>query len=120
MSLAQSAASARATPGRGAGLRIFLVGLIGFLTLVDLFAAQALLPTLVAAYHVTPAAMGAAVNASTMGMAAAGLVVALLSHRIPRAQGVWVALAVLAIPTALLAFAPSPAVFTALRIVQGC
>lgn len=96
-----------------------LIGLIGFLTLVDLFAAQALLPTLVKTYHVTPSAMGVAVNASTLGMAVAGLAVALVSHRIPRRAGIWASLALLAIPTTLLAFAPSLAAFTALRICQG-
>jgi len=100
-------------------LRQILIGLIGFLTLVDLFAAQAILPTLARTYHVAPSAMGVAVNASTVGMAVSGLVVALVSHRLPRRGGVWVSLALLAIPTTLLAHAPNLAVFTALRIVQG-
>src|SRR2546425_7999533 len=90
-----------------AALRTFIVGLIGFLTLVDLFAAQALLPTLARAYHVAPASMGLAVNASTFGMAASGLIVALISHRLPRRTGICVALALLAIPTLGLAFAPN-------------
>lgn len=96
-----------------------VVGLIGFLTLVDLFAAQAILPTLARMYDVGPSAMGVAVNASTIGMAAAGLVVALISHRLPRRGGIWVSLALLSIPTVLLAHAPDLATFTALRIVQG-
>jgi predicted MFS family arabinose efflux permease len=86
---------------------------------VDLFAAQAILPTLTRVYRVTPAAMGFAVNASTIGMAAAGLLVALFSHKIPRRDGVWVSLALLALPTVALAAAPDLATFTALRIVQG-
>lgn len=100
-------------------LRRALIGLIGFLTLVDLFAAQAILPTLAKMYGVTPSAMGVAVNASTIGMAAAGLVVALISHRLPRRGGIWISLALLAIPTTLLAHAPDLATFTALRIAQG-
>lgn len=100
-------------------LRRAVIGLIGFLTLVDLFAAQAILPTLAQVYGVSPSAMGVAVNASTIGMAAAGLVVALISHRLPRRGGIWVSLALLAIPTALLAHAPDLATFTALRIAQG-
>jgi YNFM family putative membrane transporter len=99
--------------------RRVLIGLIGFLTLVDLFAAQAILPTLAKMYGVAPSAMGVAVNASTFGMAAAGLVVALISHRLPRRGGIWVSLALLAIPTTLLAHAPDLATFTALRVVQG-
>ena len=100
-------------------LRRAIIGLIGFLTLVDLFAAQAILPTLAAMYEVAPSAMGVAVNASTIGMAAAGLVVALVSHRLPRRGGIWASLALLSIPTVLLAHAPDLATFTALRIVQG-
>lgn len=100
-------------------LRRTIIGLIGFLTLVDLFAAQAILPTLAEMYGVSRSAMGVAVNASTIGMAAAGLVVALISHRLPRRGGIWVSLALLAIPTVLLAHAPDLATFTALRIAQG-
>jgi predicted MFS family arabinose efflux permease len=99
--------------------RVVVVGLIGFLTLVDLFATQAILPSLARAYRVSPAAMGFAVNASTIGMAAAGLIVALASGRLPRRTGVWIALALLAAPTLLLAFAPDLGAFTALRIAQG-
>lgn len=96
-----------------------IIGFIGFLTLVDLFAAQAILPTLVKTYHVTPGAMGLAVNASTLGMAIAGLVVSLISGGINRRRGIYLCLAVLAIPTTLLGFAPNLAVFAILRIVQG-
>jgi MFS transporter, YNFM family, putative membrane transport protein len=99
--------------------RNFTVALMAFLTLVDLFATQAILPTLARAYQVTPAAMGLAVNASTIGMAVAGLAMALFGRRIDRRLGVIVSLAVLAVPTAALAVAPDLATFTALRIVQG-
>jgi predicted MFS family arabinose efflux permease len=99
--------------------RTIVIGLTAFLTVVDLFATQAILPSLAQAYHVTPAAMGFAVNASTMGMGIAGLVVAFFSRRIDRRLGVLVSLCVLAIPTALLAVAPNLTVFTILRITQG-
>ena len=46
--------------------RTIVIGLTAFLTVVDLFATQAILPSLTKAYHVTPAAMGLAVNASTL------------------------------------------------------
>lgn len=87
-------------------LRSFIIGLTAFLTVVDLFATQAILPSLTGAYGVTPAAMGFAVNASTMGMAIAGLGVAFFSHWIDRRLGILISLALLAIPTALLAIAP--------------
>jgi predicted MFS family arabinose efflux permease len=100
-------------------VRNFLIGLAAFLTLVDLFATQAILPALAAAYGVKPAAMGLAVNASTLGMAVGALAVAFFSRHIDRRLGTVVALALLAVPTALLASAPDPASFAALRIAQG-
>jgi YNFM family putative membrane transporter len=100
-------------------LRAFTIGLTAFLTVVDLFATQAILPALTSAYGVTPAAMGFAVNASTIGMALGGLAVALLGLRLDRRSGILVSLALLAIPTALLSTLPSLPLFTLLRIVQG-
>ena len=99
--------------------RTIVIGLTAFLTVVDLFATQAILPTLTRAYQTTPAAMGFAVNASTMGMAVAGLGISLFSQRIDRRLGILVSLALLSIPTALLAHAPDLAAFTALRVLQG-
>lgn len=96
-----------------------VIALIAFLTVVDLFATQALLPILAEHYRASPSSMGTAVNASTIGMAVAGLVVGLFSRRIDRRRGVVASLALLALPTACLAAAPDLAVFTALRIVQG-
>ncbi len=104
---------------RSRARRLLVIGIISFLTLVDLFAGQAILPLLVHVYHTTPAMMGFAVNASTIGMAAAGIVVALVSRRLNRRRGIWVSLALLGIPTTLLASAPSITTFMILRIVQG-
>jgi predicted MFS family arabinose efflux permease len=103
----------------GSGARTLVIGLIAFLTVVDLFATQAILPSLAQAYGVMPAAMGIAVNASTFGMAISGLAVAYLSRRIDRRFGVLASLALLSIPTALLAVAPDLTTFTLLRIAQG-
>lgn len=100
-------------------LRRFTVALIAFLTLVDLFATQAILPSLAAAYGVSPAGMGVAVNSSTFGMAVAGVLVAAFSRRINRRAGVALSLALLAIPTTLLAALPDLTIFTILRITQG-
>jgi predicted MFS family arabinose efflux permease len=103
----------------GIHLPNFVIGLTAFLTVVDLFATQAILPTLVRSYGVTPAAMGVAVNASTFGMAASGILVALFSHRINRRLGILASLVLLSIPTALLATMPILALFTLLRVAQG-
>ncbi len=107
------------THSPGVVLRSVIIGLTAFLTVVDLFATQAILPSLARHYQVTPAAMGFAVNATTMGMAAAGLIVGFFSPHIDRRLGILLSLAVLAIPTSLLASAPNLTVFTMLRIAQG-
>jgi MFS transporter, YNFM family, putative membrane transport protein len=103
----------------GAALRALIIGLTAFLTVVDLFATQAILPSLTKAYGVTPAAMGFAVNASTFGMAISGLAVGFLSPKIDRRTGVLLSLVILAIPTTLLASAPNLTVFAVLRVAQG-
>ena len=115
-----SAASMR--PGSRATLspfRFVLIATMAFLTVVDLFAAQAILPALRTAYGVSPAMMSTAVNASTIGMAIGGFATALLSSRIERRAGIVVALVLLAIPTAALATLPAIGLFTVLRVLQG-
>src|SRR5689334_16524474 len=97
--------AAEPAPAR-ASLRSLVIGLTAFLTLVDLFATQAILPRLAETYGVTPAAMSFAVNASTMGMAIAGLVIAFFARHLDRRLGILASLALLSIPTALLAVAP--------------
>lgn len=116
--IAMNAASSSDDAGR-ALWRNTAIALMALLTLVDLFATQAILPSLAARYQVGAAAMGLAVNASTFGMAAGALAMALFGTRIDRRRGVSLALALLAVPTLLLAYAPDLATFSALRIVQG-
>ncbi|MCA1454474.1 MFS transporter [Bradyrhizobium sp. BRP22] len=103
----------------GIALRSLVIGVTAFLTVVDLFATQAILPSLTRHYNVSPAAMSVAVNASTLGMAVAGLVIGMLSPHIDRRLGILVSLLLLAVPTNLLAVAPDLATFTVLRIAQG-
>ena len=69
--------------------------------MVDLFATQAILPSLARHYTYRPR-MGFAVNASTFGMAVSGLVVGFLAA-FDRRFGILVSLALLSVPTALLA-----------------
>jgi MFS family permease len=107
-------------PGSAAGLlRTLVVGLTAFLTVVDLFATQEILPVLTRAYHTTPATMSFAVNASTIGMAISGLAMALVGHRVDRRNGILLSLALLSVPTLLLATMPNLVLFAVLRIVQG-
>ena len=91
-------------PSRADGaLRFLLIATIAFLTLVDLFATQVIIPGLTQRYGVSPATMGAAVSACTFGMAAASLAVALLSDRIDRRLGIIPALSELLAGMALVA-----------------
>ena len=99
--------------------RSIIIGLLSFLTLIDLFGSQAILPRLTQLFDTDPASMGLAVNASTLGMAAAGLAVALFSRKIDRIKGIWISLALLAIPTALLGVIDDLTYFTWARIAQG-
>ncbi|MBH5400232.1 MFS transporter [Bradyrhizobium sp. CNPSo 4010] len=115
----KTAATTMEAHSPGLALRSLVIGLTAFLTVVDLFATQAILPSLTRHYGVTPAAMGFAVNASTFGMAAASLVVGFFSPHIDRRTGILLSLALLAVPTSLLAVAPNLTVFTALRVAQG-
>ena len=109
----------RAPLDRGVAARFAIVAAAAFFTLVDLFAAQAILPILALRYGTGPAATSLAVNASAVGMAVAGLGVALFGRRLEHRRGITIALGVLALPTLALAYAPSLMVFAALRFVQG-
>lgn len=102
-----------------AGLRNATIALMAFLTVVDLFATQAILPSLARFYSVSPATIGLAVNATTFGMAFGGLGVALFGHRIDRRRGVVASLVCLAVPTALLGTLPDLGTLAALRVLQG-
>ena len=99
--------------------RSLLIGVIGFLTLVDLFATQAILPSLAQVYGVKPSQIGVAANASTLGMAIAGLLVGAFSGSVERKRAISLSLLLLSVPTALLAFAPNLSLFALLRVVQG-
>src|SRR4029079_5485979 len=99
--------------------RSIINGLTAFLSLVDLFATQSILPSLAHHYGVSPAAMGFASNASAFGMAISGLAIGFFSASIDRRLGILASLVLLAIPTGLLASAPDLATFTLLRVAQG-
>ena len=82
----------------GAVLRFIVIALTAFLTVVDLFATQAILPVAHQALWRHAGAMGFAVNASTMGMAVSGLAVGYFSRSIDRRMGILLSLLVLADP----------------------
>jgi predicted MFS family arabinose efflux permease len=118
MSTAPSQAIAPTIPTLSAA-RSLLIAVIGFLTLVDLFATQAILPSLAVEYGVMPSEIGVAANATTLGMAIAGLLVGAFSANIERKRAITLSLLILSIPTATLAFAPNLTTFALLRVTQG-
>lgn len=99
--------------------RSVIISIVSFLTLIDLFGAQALLPQIIVAFRSDPGTAGFAVNAATLGMAVSGMTVAWFADRIDRKRGIWVCLALLSIPTALLSITHSIWIFMALRVIQG-
>ena len=99
--------------------RSTIIAVISFLTLIDLFGAQALLPQIIEAYKTNAGIAGVAVNAATLGMAVSGITVAWFADRIDRKRGIWICLALLAIPTAALCLTESIWAFMAFRILQG-
>jgi YNFM family putative membrane transporter len=118
--MADLATSFPATHPPGLSLRqSLLIAVIGFLTLVDLFATQAILPSLAQHYRVTAAEIGLAANATTLGMALSGLLFGAFSAALERKRAMTLCLFLLAIPTALLAFAPNLTIFAILRVMQG-
>jgi fucose permease len=88
MSIPATISSRTAARPLDPALRNLLIGTLAFLTVVDLFATQAILPKLRDHYGVSPAEIGLAVNAGTLGMALAGMFVALASDRLDRKRGV--------------------------------
>lgn len=100
-------------------LRTILIATIAFLTLVDLFAMQAVLPSLIERFQVDASAMGVAVNASTIGMAIASLAVSIVGEKIDRRRGIALSLLLLSLPTFLLAGTHELPLFAGLRITQG-
>lgn len=96
-----------------------VIATIAFLTLIDLFGAQALLPVLVVTYETSPAMMGLAVNACTIGMAVAGLAIAVFGRELNRRRWIATSLAALSIATALLGVVDDIRLFALLRVIQG-
>ena len=98
---------------------LVIVGLSAFFTLADLFGPHAIAPVLAHAFATSTPRIGVAINAAIAGMMTAGLLSSLFADRIGRKPAMVGALALLAVPTALLAFCADLTVFEVLRIAQG-
>ena len=95
------------------------VGAAGFGALLNLYAPQAILPTLAAEFHAAPAVLGLTISSTTLAVAACGPFAGALADRLGRKRVMVASLLLLAIPTFLCALTQSLSGLIALRFVQG-
>lgn len=110
-------------PGRGfffvftrSSLALYLAGIVVF---CDLYLSQPLLPLFGRTFGITPATAGLSVSVVTLMIALTSSVYGPLSDRLGRKRVMVSALAALAVPTALGAFAPSYPLLLVARAAQG-
>lgn len=91
----------------------------GFVTFVNMWCTQAVLPILAKSLHVSPAATGYTVTAPLVATAVMAPVIGLLSDRFGRRVFIRGASLLLVVPTILAAFSTSLDMLIACRFVQG-
>ena len=91
----------------------------GFGALQNLYAPQALLPTLAAEFHVPPVGAGLTISATTLAVALCGPFAGAMADRLGRKRVIVASLLLLAVPTLLCALAQTLPELVALRFVQG-
>jgi predicted MFS family arabinose efflux permease len=100
-------------------LRGVAVGLAGFCTFLNLYSPQALLPLLAREFGIGAAAISATMTAATLAVAVTAPFSGAAADAIGRKHIICAAMALLAIPTAMIAFAPHVEAMVAWRFVQG-
>jgi predicted MFS family arabinose efflux permease len=91
----------------------------GFGALLNLYAPQAILPTLAAEFDVAPAAVGLTISATTLAVALCGPFAGALADRLGRKRVIVGSLLLIAVPTLLCALAQTLPQLVALRFAQG-
>jgi predicted MFS family arabinose efflux permease len=99
--------------------RATAVGLAGFCTFLNLYSPQALLPMLAAEFGVGAAAISATMTAATLAVAVTAPFSGAAADVIGRKYVITAAMALLAVPTLMVAFAPHVEALVAWRFVQG-
>lgn len=97
----------------------FAVSVTGFVSFIGLYAPQAMLTKLTAALHTSQETIGLTITAATLAVALSGPFIGMLADMTGRKRVIVPAALILAIPTALLAIAPSFPAFLCLRFLQG-
>ncbi len=91
----------------------------GFVTFVNMWCTQAILPQLAATYHIAPAATGLAVTAPLIATACMAPLIGAISDRFGRRRLIAGAAFLLVLPTVLAAEAPDFDIFVLARFLQG-
>lgn len=91
----------------------------GFGALLNLYAPQAILPTLAAEFHVAPVAVGLTISSTTLAVALCGPFAGALADRLGRKRVIVASLLLVAVPTLLCAFARTLPLLVGLRFAQG-
>ncbi len=91
----------------------------GFVTFVNMWCTQAILPVLAKSLHVSPALTGYTVTAPLVATAAMAPIIGMISDRFGRRIFIRGAALLLVIPTVLAAFSTSLAMLIACRFAQG-
>ncbi|MGH6769062.1 MAG: MFS transporter [Xanthobacteraceae bacterium] len=100
-------------------MRGIAVGLAGFCTFLNLYSPQALLPLLAAEFGVGAAAISATMTSATLAVAMTAPFSGAAADVIGRKYVITAAMALLAAPTLMMAFAPDVEALVAWRFVQG-
>ncbi len=91
----------------------------GFGALLNLYAPQAILPTLAADFHATPVEVGLTISATTMAVALFGPFAGAVADRLGRKRVIVTSLLLLAVPTLLCGLAQTLTQLVLLRFLQG-
>ncbi|MBU6448939.1 MAG: MFS transporter [Rhodospirillales bacterium] len=119
MSSQCSSAASEAASGtipRGTALALIIAG---FVTFLNMWCTQAILPVLAQALHTSPARTGYTVTAPLIATATMAPVIGMVSDRFGRRIFIRGAALLLVIPTLLAAFSPSLGMLIACRFAQG-
>ena len=115
-SLSAASETVTGTIPRGTALALIIAG---FVTFLNMWCTQAILPVLAKALHTSPEATGYTVTAPLIATAAMAPVIGMVSDRFGRRIFIRGAALLLVVPTVLAAFSSSLAMLIACRFAQG-